>query len=106
MSANKPVAVIVTYRLKKGTEAQFVPLLKKHWPTLDQLGLVTKEKPKIWRAENKRSPGAVSYVELFHWKDAASPDVAHQTPDVMKIWEPMGPILESMEILHVEPASL
>ncbi len=106
MSQNKPVSVLVTYRLKKGAEAQFLPLLKKHWPTLDRLGLVSKEKPKIWRAENTRSPGSISYVELMQWKDASCPDVAHQTPDVMKVWEPMGPLLDSMEILNVEPAEL
>lgn len=106
MTASKPVSVLVTYRLNPGAEAQFLPLLKKHWPTLDRLGLVTKERPKIWRAENTRKAGAISYVELMHWKDASCPEVAHQTPDVMKVWEPMGPLLESMEILNVSPADI
>jgi len=99
-----PLSVLVTYRLKPDVEEQFRLLLAKHWPTLDQAGLVTKEPAKIWRAMDRQ--GHVAYVELFQWKNAAAPDVAHQTPEIMRVWEPMGPILETMEIQHLEPAQL
>jgi hypothetical protein len=106
MSENKPVNVMALYRLKKGTEAQFKPLLAKHWPILEQAGLVTKEKPEIWKALDKRNPEKLTYFETFQWKNEKAPEIAHQTPEVMKVWEPMGPLLESLEILHLEPTDL
>jgi hypothetical protein len=102
---SKPLPVLVIYRIKNGGEEQFKPLLAKHWPTLDKLGLVSKEKPKIWKALDKRSK-KVSYIESFEWKDASAPDIAHQSPEVMKVWEPMGPILENLEILGIEPVAI
>jgi hypothetical protein len=104
MAASDPVSVLVVYRLKKGTEGRFLPLLRVHWPTLDRLGLVTAEPVKAWRAVDKQQH--VCYVETFQWKDAAAPDVAHQTPEVMRVWEPMGEVLDGLDIFHVEPARL
>ena len=101
MKDTASVPTLVTYRPKEGTEAQFLALLEKHWPTLDRAGLVTKDQPKIWRATGK--DGKVSFVEIFAWKDQASSDVAHQTPEVMAVWEPMGAILEGMQINRIEP---
>lgn len=100
--ANKPAPVLVIYHLKKGAEAQFKPLLAKHWPTLDKVGLVSAEKPKIWRTTDRNDPSKVKYVEYMEWKSAESADVAHQTPEVMQVWEPMGPILENLEILPLD----
>jgi quinol monooxygenase YgiN len=97
-----PVTVLVVYRPKAGTEEQFAPLLAKHWPALQQLGLVTAQAPQFWRGSDKRKNQSV-FVELFQWRDAEAPGIAHQTPEVMAIWEPMGPILEDMSILHVDP---
>ncbi len=99
---SNPVAVLVRYRPKAGKEDDLLALLRQHWPTLDRLGLVTKEPAKIWRAVDKKS-GRVSFVEWMEWKDDQSSNVAHQTPEVMAVWEPMGPILEDLEIQHVEP---
>lgn len=100
--ANKPAPVLVIYRLKKGTEAQFKPLLAKHWPTLNKVGLVSPEKPKIWRTFDREDPSKVTYVEYMEWKTPESAEIAHQTPEVMQVWEPMGPILENLEILPAE----
>jgi hypothetical protein len=43
---------------------------------------------------------------MFEWKDAKASDVAHQTPDVMAVWGPMAPLLESMDIGVVKPVAL
>lgn len=100
-----PVDVLVIYRLKSGAEEAFRPLLKAHWPTLDAHGLVSKQKPQIWRTSS-RDGKSVAYVELMQWKDESSSNVAHQTPEVMRIWEPMGPLLENLEINHVTAPNL
>lgn len=43
------------------------------------------------------------FYEQFVWKDGNASDVAHQTPEVMAVWEPMGPVLEDLTICEVEP---
>ena len=100
-----PVTMLVSYYPKEGKEEEFLPLLEKHWPTLDRLGLVTKVKPQIWRGTDIRANRSY-FVELFQWKNGEASDIAHQSPEVMAIWEPMGPILENMQLTEVEPLSL
>jgi hypothetical protein len=97
-----PVETIVTYVPKKGKEAELLELVKKHEPALRKVGLVTSEPFRVWKAFDIRKQ-RVQYIEHFAWKDGSSSDVAHQTPEVMAVWEPMGPVLEEMTICEVEP---
>lgn len=69
--------------------------------TLDRAGLVSAERPRIWKGTEKS--GTVTFIETFEWKDARSPEVAHQNPEVMAVWEPMGTHAEEMHFLQVEP---
>ena len=100
--AAKPVLTHVTYRPKKGKEKDLFALVKKHWPTLKKTGLVTADPATVYRATNKRT-GDVYFVEIFSWRDEKASGIAHQTPEVMAVWEPMGPIMEGMEIATIEP---
>lgn len=95
------VPMLCTYRVKKGKEKDFLGFLEKHWPTLDRAGLVSPERPRVWKGTEKS--GTVTFIETFEWKDARSPEVAHQTPEVMAVWEPMGTFAEEMHFLQVEP---
>jgi hypothetical protein len=103
MSDPKPVPTLVIYRPKPGKDKEMQPLVEKHWPTLNRLGLVTKEPAKIWRATGK--DGRPYFVEIFSWKEQGASDVAHQTPEVMSVWEPMGAILEDLQIATIEPVA-
>jgi hypothetical protein len=98
-----PVTNIVTYVPKQGKEAELLALVKKHEPALRKVGLVTDEPFKVWKAFDVRK-GRVSFIEYFQWKDGSASDTAHQTPEVMAVWEPMGPVLEELTICEVEPA--
>lgn len=98
-----PVTNLVTYVPKAGKEAELLALVKKHEPALRKVGLVTAEPFKVWKAVDIRK-GRVSFVEQFQWKDGNASDTAHQTPEVMAVWEPMGPVLEELTICEVEPA--
>jgi quinol monooxygenase YgiN len=60
---------------------------------LKDAGLVTDDPAVIYRATDKQT-GTVYFVEIFSWKDASSSDIAHRTPEVQAIWEPMEEILE------------
>ena len=81
--------------------AELLALVKKHEPALRKVGLVTDEPFTVYRAFDIRKK-RVSFVEQFQWKDGRSSDVAHQTPEVMAVWEPMGPVLEELIICEVE----
>jgi hypothetical protein len=99
---NAPVANIVTYVPKKGQEAELLALVKKHEPALRKVGLVTAEPFRVWKAFDIRKERE-AFIEYFQWKDGRASDVAHQTPEVMAVWEPMGPVLEELTICEVEP---
>ena len=101
-SSPKPVTMLVSYFPKAGREEELLSLLERHWPTLDRLGLVTSMAPQMWQATDTRTNKRY-FVELFQWKDAEASDIAHQTPEVMAIWEPMGPILDELQLTEVEP---
>src|SRR4051812_45224569 len=101
MAKSAPVLTLVTYQPKKGKEAELLALVRKHWPTLQKVGLVTPEPARIWRATDKLK-GTVSFVELFSWRDGEASGVAHQTPEVMAVWEPMGAVMEEMSIEQLE----
>ena len=98
-----PVTNIVTYVPKPGREAELLALVKKHEPALRKVGLVTEEPFRVWKALDIRKQ-RVAYMEYFQWKDGEASDIAHQTPEVMAVWEPMGPVLEELTICEVEPA--
>jgi len=103
MAKSQPVTMLVSYFPKAGKEKELLAIVEKHWPTLDRVGLVTKMAPQIWRATDIRAKKSY-LVEMFQWKDEESSEVAHQTPEVMAIWEPMGPILENLQLTQIEPA--
>lgn len=96
-----PVSNIVTYVPKPGCEAELLALVKKHEPALREVGLVTAEPFKVWRAFDIRKH-RVAFIEYFQWKNGEASDIAHQTPEVMAVWEPMGPVLEELTICEVE----
>jgi hypothetical protein len=97
-----PVTNIVTYVPKKGKEAELLALVRKHEPALRAVGLVTSEPFRLWKAYDIRKQRE-QYIEYFVWKDGRASDTAHQTPEVMAVWEPMGPVLEELSICEVEP---
>lgn len=100
--AQKPVRNLVTYHPKKGGEAKLEELVLAHWPALHEIGLVTSTPSKVWRATDKRT-GALSFVEEFEWIDDKASRTAHETPEVMRIWEPMVIVLENLVLQTIEP---
>jgi hypothetical protein len=102
--------VVALYRVRAGQEAAFQRLLERHWPTLDRLGLTNGEPALVFRGKDRT--GGPLFVEIFTWKDADAPRVAHETPEVAAIWEPMGKLVEDRpkaerwEFPHVEPVSM
>jgi len=105
MSDAEPVTMLVTYRPKPGKEAELRALVEKHGPALRSTGLISDDPVRTWEATDERGHGAeqVYFVEMFSWRDAEASDIAHQTPEVMAVWEPMGPILEELSLARIRP---
>lgn len=95
MTASQPVDMLCRYRVKKGKEKEFLALLQQHWKTLHSLGLASETPAKLIQCVDKA--GNAAFVELFSWKNPQAPGAAHQTPGVMKLWEPMGALCDDME---------
>jgi len=93
--------MLVSYYPKAGKERELLSLLQEHWPTFDRLGLVTAMQPQLWRAYDIRARREY-FVEMFECKDGNSSDVAHQSPEVMAIWEPMGPLLDNLQLSELD----
>ena len=105
-----PETVICRYHVRAGAEREMLRLIARHWPTLHRAGLVTDDPPLVFRglpAKGKEAGRAgTQIVEIFAWKDSSSAGVAHETPEVMAIWEPMGALCDAMEFPHFEPVAL
>jgi hypothetical protein len=105
-----PTTAVCLYRVAPGREDAFTDLLKRHWPTLHALGLVTDERPLHYRGAE--SEGAPLFVEIFGWKSEEAASLAHEHPEVMAIWEPMDRLTEArggrpnMEFPHVQPIQI
>lgn len=99
-----PVDVLCIYRVRQGSEEAFKKLLAKHGPTLRKAGLTPEGAPKIWRSRTRERKSV--FIEWMQWKDANSSHAAHQMPEVMAIWEPMGELTDDMEFLDLEPPDL
>jgi len=104
MRAAKPVSMLVRYYPRRGRERELLVLLRRHWPALHALGLVSGPRARLWRATDKRD-GRVHFVEMFAWRSSRASDRAHREPEVTAIWGQMEPVLERMELHRVEPVS-
>ena len=101
MPTTTPVLMLVKYQPKPGSEDRLLELVRQHWPTLRQLRLATTTPPQLFRSMDKRT-GRAAFIEMFEWADEKSSDTAHQMPEVMAVWETMGPLLEGMELSRLE----
>jgi hypothetical protein len=111
MSKKQPPVTICRYQVKPGKEAEMERLLAIHWPTLHKAGLVTDEPARVFRGLPSEKDGGTHgaksvYIELMSWKDENSSNVAHQSPEVMSVWEPMGGLCEQMDFPSFEELHL
>jgi hypothetical protein len=110
MAGEEPVTVICHYHVRPGKEEDFVRLLRRHWPTLSELGVVTEEPARAYRGADDE--GRPDYYEIFAWRSEAAFERAHSHPDVLAIWEPMDALCEprdgrpNMEFPHVRRLAL
>lgn len=95
MSDATSETVMCIYRVKPGQEEEFLKLVRRHWPKLRELGMVTDTPSMVYRGLDTK--GRPFFVEIFEWMSGAVPAKAHEHPEVMAIWEPMDAMCESRE---------
>ena len=104
-----PEIVICTYRVRSDRLEDFIEVLKTHWPTLRKMGLATATPARVYQGQDDEGP---VINEIFTWANGKAPELAHNSPEVMKIWEPLGAMCEarggrpSMEFPHVVELAL
>jgi hypothetical protein len=96
------MSVLVTYHPVHGKEARFQRLLQRHFPVLEKAGLVAPGPARLFRATDKKT-GRTSFVEMFAWRSSRASQLAHLTPAVRAVWDPMEPLLQSMDIAVLQP---
>ena len=102
-ASKDPVNRLVIYRPKAGKLAALEAIVKQHGSVLRKVGLITDAPVHVHRGTDLRKPEAgVFLVETFQWRDGSAANIAHQTPEVMAVWETMGPHLEDMTLITLE----
>jgi hypothetical protein len=101
--------VLALYRPHAGKDAELRQLIAQHVPTLRRLELITDRPAVLVKSKNG------TYIEIFEWRSSDATRLAHEHPEVAKIWEAMGmvcdlPTLDSLEettqrFAHFEPVS-
>ena len=83
-------------------------MLRGHRPALLAAGLITERPFQYYRGEDD-GHGPV-FVEIFEWVDGEAPKVAHDTPEILRVWEGMGALVEdrgenrpAMQFPHFRP---
>ena len=81
-----PEIVIAMYRPNEGKDEELQALIREHIPTLRRLGLITERPAILCRSSDG------TYLEIFEWSSNEAAGLAHEHPDVVKIWEPMAAV--------------
>ncbi len=104
----KAVAMIVTYRPKPGQEDAVRALVVRHGTTLRAVGLLDASPVQVWQATDEFGPhkGQPYFIEKFSWCDKDAPEVAHQTPEVVALWEPMEALTSELRFAQLHEISL
>lgn len=87
--------VLALYRPHDGKDSELRNLIAEHIPTLRQLDLITNREPILMRSENG------TYIEIFEWASPEASNLAHQHPEVAKVWEKMAKVAELTELTHI-----
>lgn len=102
-ASSTPVNRLVIYRPKAGKLGELEAIVRRHGAVLRKAGLITDDPVRVYRGTDLRKPDAEQFlVESFHWRDGSAADIAHQTPEVMAVWETMGPHLDDMTLITLD----
>lgn len=90
--------VMAAYKPKAGKEKELEELIKKHAPTLLELGLITNRPALTIKSKDG------TYIEIMEWVDVEASEKAHEHPAVAKIWEAMEVLSQFRKISDLDEA--
>lgn len=97
-AAQRPRAVIASFRPKPGHEAELLEIVREHVPTLQHLGLATDRASLVMRAAD----GTI--VEAFVWASSDAIDAAHRHPEVQAMWQRFESVCEYTRLVDLPEA--
>ena len=80
------------YKPKQGKEEALMELVKRHLPTLRELGLATDNHNYIAKSADGR------IIEVFEWSSGQAVGAAHQHPAIADIWEKMALVADFLPL--------
>jgi len=93
MASTAANAVMGVYRARERCEERLVDLLRRHYPTLNSLGLVTRRGAILLR-----SPEEPVFIEIFEWKSQDAIRIAHEAREVQALWAGLDEILRTSRL--------
>lgn len=72
---------VAAFKPKAGKEADVLKVIASRLPLLRKLKLATDREPILMRSR------AGVIIQISEWVDDAAIERAHQTPDVLKMWD-------------------
>lgn len=92
-AAAPPETVHVTYHVQPGKLDEFLKVLRMQYPAGRKLGIVLPEPHVI--LTGKEDGGKPFAIEILTWRDGDAPDdVSTKYPEVQKIWDGLGALVE------------
>ena len=89
---------VAAYRPKPGKETELLAVIADRLPLLRGLGLATERPAVLMRSRD----GVI--IQVSEWADGGAIDKAHETPEVLALWERFGACCEYVK-LHALPES-
>lgn len=86
------------YRPKAGKENELKEILKVHIPTLREEGLITNRELLTLQAED----GTI--IEIAEWKSNEAIEKAHQSANVMSVWNKISSVAELTSLSSLSEA--
>ncbi|MBM7585140.1 quinol monooxygenase YgiN [Bacillus pakistanensis] len=96
---NQSLLTIALYKPYAEKEKELNDILKNHVSTLQEEELITSLEPIRILSKN----GTV--MEIFEWRSEEAKDLAHQSNQVMTIWENMMEVAEMKSLSSLPEAS-
>jgi len=89
--------VMALYRAHPGHEDELAAVVARHFPVLQEQGLVTDRAPMLMRSSDG------TWIEIFEWVDGGA-ERAHTNPAVQEVWGAMMPIADFTTLAELPEA--
>lgn len=86
---------VAAFRPKPGKEQDLLEVIADRLPILRRLGLATNRAPVLMRAKDG------TLIQVSEWVDDEAIRAAHQTPEVLAMWERFGACSDYVKLIDL-----